>query len=62
MPKTIFHCTVESDGESIRIMWKTGDNLTPAEALVGGIFRWHAKKAERTMLAVVGEADGIILA
>lgn len=62
MPKTLFHYTVESDGETLRIKSTTGDNLTPAEALVVGIFRRQASKAERTLLAVVDEADGIILA
>lgn len=62
MTKTLFRYTVKSDGETLRIKSETGDNLTPAEALVVGIFRRQANKAERTLLAVVSEADGIILA
>lgn len=56
MPKTLFRYTVKSDGESLRVKSEIGDNLDPAEALVVGIFQWHIKKAERTMLAV---ADGV---
>lgn len=62
MTKILFRYTVESDGENLRVKSEIGDNLDPAEALVVGIFRWHARKAERTMLAVVKDQDGIILA
>lgn len=62
MTKTIFHYTVETDGENLRIKSEIGGNLTPAETLVVGIFRWHAKKAERTLLAVADGVDDIILA
>jgi hypothetical protein len=62
MPKTLFHYTVEMDGENLRIKSEIGDNLTPVEALVVALFRRQARMAERTLLAVVDEADGIILA
>ena len=52
MTKILFRYTVESDGETLRIKSETSDNLTPAEALVVGIFRRQASKAERTLLAV----------
>lgn len=62
MTKTLFHYTVESDGETLRIKSETGDNLDPAEALVVGLFRHYTLKAENTVLAVVKDKDGIILA
>jgi hypothetical protein len=62
MPKTLFHYTVEMDGENLRIKSEIGDNLTPVEALVVALFRRQARMAERTLLAVVDEADGIIVA
>lgn len=62
MPKTLFHYTVEMDGENLRVKSEIGDNLDPVEALVVGIFRRQVGKAERTLLAVVDEADGIIVA
>lgn len=62
MPKILFHYTVESDGENLRIKSEIGDNLDPAEALVVALFRRQARKAERNLLAVVDEADGIIVA
>jgi hypothetical protein len=62
MTKILFRYTVESDGENLRIKSEIGDNLDPAEALLVGLFRWHAKKAERTVLAVADGVDDIILA
>lgn len=62
MNKILFRYTVESDGENLRVKSEIGENLDPAEALLVGIFRRYAKKAERTVLAVVNEADSIILA
>lgn len=62
MPKTLFHYTVEMDGETLRIKSETSDNLTPVEALVVALFRRQVRKAERNLLAVVDEADGIIVA
>lgn len=62
MTKILFRYTVESDGENLRVKSEIGDNLDPAEALLVGLFRWHTKKAERTMLAIADEPDGIILA
>lgn len=62
MPKTLFHYTVEMDGETLRIKSETSDNLTPVEALVVALFRRQVGKAERNLLAVVDEADGIIVA
>lgn len=62
MTKTLFHYTVEMDGETLRIKSETSDNLTPVEALVVALFRRQARKAERNLLAVVDEADGIIVA
>lgn len=62
MTKTLFHYTVESDGETLRIKSETGDNLDPAEALVVGLFRHYTIKAERIVHAVVNKADSIMLA
>lgn len=62
MNKILFRYTVESDGENLRIKSEIGENLNPAEALLVGLFRRYTIKAERTVLAVVNEADSIILA
>lgn len=62
MTKILFRYTVESDGENLRVKSELGDNLDPAEALVAGIFRRYTIKAENTVLAVVNDEDGIILA
>lgn len=62
MTKIIFRYTVESDGVSLRVKSEIGDNLDPAEALLVGLFRRYTIKAENTVLAVVKDEDGIILA
>jgi len=62
MTKILFRYTVESDGVNLRVKSEIGDNLTPAEALMVGIFRRQASKAERTLLAVADGVDDIILA
>lgn len=62
MNKIIFRYTVESDGENLRVHSEIGDDLDPAEALLVGLFRRYTIKAENTVLAVIRDEDGIILA